>query len=199
MVNQYHWLLSLNDNRVANWPGMASPWPTLAIVFSYLAICYYGPRILKGKVYPLKKFILAYNALCVILSIYIGYELWSNTIGYYYFPCEPVDYSESERNMRIASALWWSYFSKKFELLDTMLFMLRGKYHQMSFLHIYHHSTAVITMWIAANYVPPGGNSVFACPACHQRLRPRLHVHLLLYRSRHWGRSTKSIWAGSVQ
>lgn len=34
--------------------------------------------------------------------------------------------------------------------------MLRKKYNQLSFLHVYHHSTMFIFSWIGTKYVPGG-------------------------------------------
>ncbi len=46
-------------------------------------------------------------------------------------------------------------------MLDSVFFILRGSYRQVSFLHVYHHSTMFVIWWIAARYVP-GGMSVFS-------------------------------------
>ena len=59
-----------------------------------------------------------------------------------------MDYSESEQALRIARVLWWFYISKVVEMLDSTMFMLRGKYNQLSFLHIYHHSSMFALWWI---------------------------------------------------
>lgn len=58
--------------------------------------------------------------------------------------------------LQIASALWWYYFSKLIELLDTVFFLLRKKTRQISFLHVYHHSTMPILWWIGVKWVPGG-------------------------------------------
>ena len=61
--------------------------------------------------------------------------------------------------MAIASALHLYYLSKILELLDSVFFILRGKYNQLSFLHVYHHSTMIALAWFNVNFLP-GGNSV---------------------------------------
>lgn len=43
---------------------------------------------------------------------------------------------------------------KVFELSDTFIFVLRKKYNQASFLHIYHHASTVLLSWIACKFVP---------------------------------------------
>ena len=59
----------------------------------------------------------------------------------------------------MANVSWWYFFSKYIELLDTVFFMLRKKFNQISFLHVYHHSTMLINWWLQIKYVP-GGQSM---------------------------------------
>lgn len=58
--------------------------------------------------------------------------------------------------LQIASALWWYYISKGVEFLDTAFFILRKKFNQVSFLHVYHHCTMFILWWIGIKWVPGG-------------------------------------------
>jgi len=58
--------------------------------------------------------------------------------------------------LQIASALWWYYISKGVEFLDTVFFILRKKFTQVSFLHVYHHCTMFILWWIGMKWVPGG-------------------------------------------
>jgi hypothetical protein len=162
IIRTYNHWLTLGDPRVQHWPFMGDPMPTFYIFCTYLLIVTIGPLILKGRSFEVRKAVLGYNLFIVLLNVYIAYELYSNTIGHYYWPCQPVDTTVNEQSMRIASAVWLFYFSKFIELLDSIFFMLRGKYNQLSFLHIYHHSTMTLMFWLGANYAP-GGNTVFGC------------------------------------
>lgn len=56
----------------------------------------------------------------------------------------------------MASVIWWYYFSKIIELLDTVFFILRKKNNQITFLHVYHHSTMVPLWWIGVKWYAGG-------------------------------------------
>ena len=54
----------------------------------------------------------------VILNFHIARELLSNSVGYFTnWQCEPLTFSEDERSMAIARAIWWFYISKAVEML----------------------------------------------------------------------------------
>jgi len=57
---------------------------------------------------------------------------------------------------QIAKAIWWFYFSKLLEFIDTIFFVLRKKNGQISFLHVYHHATMFPIWWIGVKWVPGG-------------------------------------------
>lgn len=59
---------------------------------------------------------------------------------------------------QIANAVWWYYFSKLLEFCDTFFFILRKKDQQLTFLHVYHHSTMFSLWWIGIKWVPSGSS-----------------------------------------
>ena len=58
--------------------------------------------------------------------------------------------------MQVAAALWWYYISKLVEFCDTAFFILRKKNNQLTFLHVYHHSTMFSLWWIGVKFVAGG-------------------------------------------
>lgn len=46
------------------------------------------------------------------------------------------------------------------ELLDTVFFVLRKKYNQITFLHVYHHTAMPMISWGCTKYFP-GGHGTF--------------------------------------
>lgn len=57
---------------------------------------------------------------------------------------------------QIINVLWWYYFSKLIEFMDTFFFILRKNNHQITFLHIYHHASMLNIWWFVMNWVPCG-------------------------------------------
>ncbi|XP_040576929.1 very long chain fatty acid elongase 4 isoform X2 [Lepeophtheirus salmonis] len=172
---KYEYLMSIGDPRVQDWPLMSSPRITLIIAFLYLAICYFGPKWMSNKKpWSINSFVLLYNLLITTLNVYIGAELFlTSTQLTYNWECEPVDYSNDPKAIRIASALWWYYASKGFELFDSLFFILRKKESQLTFLHVYHHSTMFCLWWIGVKYVA-GGSSFLGAMF-------NSFVHILMY------------------
>lgn len=54
----------------------------------------------------------------------------------------------------MARWVWRLLMLKILELSDTVIFILRKKYNQASFLHIYHHTSTALLSWIACKFVP---------------------------------------------
>ncbi|KAK3699160.1 hypothetical protein QZH41_011882, partial [Actinostola sp. cb2023] len=79
----------------------------------------------------------------------------------YSYSCQEVKYNDDPKELRIAAVLWWFYISKILEFLDTFFFILRKKNNQISFLHVYHHSTMVMLWWVGIKWVA-GGQSFFS-------------------------------------
>jgi len=69
--------------------------------------------------------------------------------------------------------VWWYYFSKLLEFCDTIFFILRKKDKQLTFLHVYHHSTMFSLWWIGIKWVPSGSTFL---PAMVNSF-----IHVLMY------------------
>jgi len=178
LVSTYNHWMSFADKRVENWPLMSQPWSTLCIGVAYLAMCSLGPRAMA----PYKAFtgetlrpcIVTYNLGVAGLNLYIALELLATSrLLKFSWLCEPVNYSDDPVAVRIASALWWYYASKLIEMLDSVFFILKKKPEQLTFLHVYHHSTMFCLWWIGVKFVAGGSSFLGAMFNCF--------VHVLMY------------------
>lgn len=72
-------------------------------------------------------------------------------------------------------AVWVHYCDKYLEFLDTYFMVLRGKMDQVSFLHIYHHTTIAWAWWAGVSLYP-GGDAYFGA-----LLNSWIHVMMYSY------------------
>ncbi|XP_026729760.1 elongation of very long chain fatty acids protein AAEL008004-like [Trichoplusia ni] len=163
LVDKYNYYVhELADPRTAQWWGISNPFIILSIVSSYLYFCKNcGPKFMeKRPAYELKTVLFLYNLFQVGFSLFLVYT------GSYYIiskdynlACETIDYSNSPRGLGIAGAVWYYFFAKITELLDTVFFVLRKKNNQVTFLHVYHHTLMSLVIWFGAKYFP-GGHTI---------------------------------------
>jgi len=86
----------------------------------------------------------------VITAIAAGFTLWNNGVD-----------ASNEFAWPMAKLSWLFYASKMPEFMDTVIMMLKHNYRQVSFLHLYHHSTIfVIWFWVVSE--GPGGDAYFS-------------------------------------
>ncbi|XP_012936436.1 elongation of very long chain fatty acids protein 4 [Aplysia californica] len=166
------------DDRVADWFLMDSPLPTIAVVALYLVFVIQGQTWMRDrKAFDLKPLLVLYNFGLVLLSVYMVIELIlsSWTVPEFSLTCQAMDYSDNPYSVRLAKVCWWFYFSKIVELMDTVFFVLRKKNNQISFLHVYHHTTMPLLWWVGVKFVP-GGEAFFS-----STINSGIHVLMYLY------------------
>lgn len=154
----YSWADSISDARTAKWLFVPSIFSPVAFVVTYLFLIWMLPRVMKNKEpFQLTSLLLIYNAAMVLLNFYITIEAFlSSAAAGYSYSCQKFSMSFNPLELRVTSVLWWFYFSKFVELLDTIFFLLRKKNNQVSFLHVYHHTSMVCLWWIGIKWVPNG-------------------------------------------
>ncbi|XP_046467904.1 very long chain fatty acid elongase 7-like [Neodiprion pinetum] len=143
------------DPRTNEWFLLSGAGPITIILVAYIYICTSaGERYMKDKQpYDLRKILIVYNFIQILISIYIFKEgLMAGWLYDFSYTCQPNDYSESESAMRIARACHSYFLVKLFELLDTLFFVLRKKQRQITFLHLYHHTVMLLSTWVGTRY-----------------------------------------------
>nr|CAD7410955.1 unnamed protein product [Timema cristinae] len=157
-----HVMNELADPRTAGWFLASSPWPMIAILVIYLYLVKKaGPRYMKDReAYELRKSMLVYNVIQILFSVYLVYEaLMSGWWDDYSYRCQPIDFSDNPKAVRMARACWCYMICKVVELLDTVLlcyFVLRKKSNQISYLHLYHHTFMPVCSWIGVKFFAGG-------------------------------------------
>ncbi|XP_061175716.1 elongation of very long chain fatty acids protein 4-like [Saccostrea echinata] len=174
MVETY---LTNGDDRMRGWPFMDSPVPILTIFFLYLLMVKQGPKVMEQhKQLQVQTPMVVYNLSVMVLSVYITLEILIAAVqSSYSLTCQPVDYSDDTRAVRMMNACYLYFISKIIELLDTFFFIVRKKESQLTFLHVYHHSIMLLHTWWFVKFVPGGQTFMLAL------LNSFVHVWMYAY------------------
>uniref|UniRef100_A0A8C3QXM0 Elongation of very long chain fatty acids protein 5 n=10 Tax=Passeriformes TaxID=9126 RepID=A0A8C3QXM0_9PASS len=174
-INSYFdvWL-GPRDPRVKGWLLLENYTPTFIFSVLYLLIVWLGPKYMRNKQpFSCRGILVIYNLGLTLLSLYMFYELVTGVLeGGYNFFCQDT-HSGGEADMKIIRVLWWYYFSKLIEFMDTFFFILRKNNHQITVLHVYHHATMLNIWWFVMNWVPCG-HSYFGATL-------NSFIHVLMY------------------
>ena len=125
----------------------------------YFSMIYIMSKYMKDrKPYSLKTPMLIYNNAQIMLNIYMIYGL-SYVVSYPNIYGINIPYTANLRYF-----VYIHYLSKYFDYFDTLFIILRGKEkQQLSFLHVYHHSTIGL-IWGFLLYNGHGnGTASFGC------------------------------------
>lgn len=171
------------DPRTRNWFLLNdSPIYVTLIILCYIAIVRIGPKLMKNREpFKLQGFMIVYNTFLVILSAYMCVEIVYSAylIGYYStsnpFCCK---YKHTEtykdpKEMRLVNVLYVYFISKIIEFMDTFLMVLRKKESQITFLHVFHHSSILMVWWVVMSYLPGGQSWLSSSMNCL--------VHIVMY------------------
>ncbi|KAG5864676.1 hypothetical protein JTB14_022824 [Gonioctena quinquepunctata] len=160
----YFWIFDeLPDKRIDDlgllW--MSSPLQPILILAGYLYfVLKWGPEFMKDrKPFDLKNVIIMYNAIQIVLNLYIVKEAFRELFldsTWDEWDCSVVDYSTAARATHILRICHTFLLIKIADLLDTIFFVLRKKQRQVSFLHIYHHFGMVLAIWVAVKFFGGG-------------------------------------------
>lgn len=147
------------DDRVRGWLFMADPVPMFLIILAYLAVVLkIGPCfMLTRRPYNLKPLLAVYNLGMVVtcVTILVLYHRSGVRIPAL-FRCMDIDYSTEPNAMRILDLMYITHIVKIVELVETCFFLLRKKDSQITFLHVYHHTSTLFLSWVGVKYVAGG-------------------------------------------
>jgi len=182
VVGSYNYLMvDLRDPRVDSWLLMSSIWPTTFICIAYVYVVkVLGPKFMENREpYNIKGILIVYNLFQTLFSFWMFKESWRFFVtGNYSWHCEPVDYSNNPDSRRVLSLGWWYFFSKFIDLLDTIFFIMRKKFNQVSTLHVIHHSTLPFLSWWGPRFV--GGGQTGFGPFLNSGVHTVMYLYYLL-------------------
>ncbi|XP_017836175.2 elongation of very long chain fatty acids protein F-like [Drosophila busckii] len=137
----------------ATYPLMGSAWPMTLILISYMYFVLKCGKLFMAKreAYKLKTVLMVYNVYNAMVFAYIFYHMFIEPK--YDFRCmETMQLDDPHKNVeRYISYAY--YINKVIDLLDTVFFVLRKSYKQITFLHVYHHAMMVFAVyWVSRLY-----------------------------------------------
>ncbi|CAB3364878.1 very long chain fatty acid elongase AAEL008004-like [Cloeon dipterum] len=181
-ILQYDWartvFLERSDERTRDWPLLSNPIPVTVLTLAWLVfVLKLGPAMMKNrKPFTLRRLILGINVLQVILNAWVTYEFLAvGWLAHYNFWCQECEYVRTPESMRMARACYVYFALKLFDMIDTVIYVLRNKPNQVTFLHLYHHVSTLLLAWVVATYAP-GGHGTFV-----QLLNTIVHVIMYTY------------------
>ncbi|KAI1305302.1 Elongation of very long chain fatty acids protein 1 [Halotydeus destructor] len=149
------------DPRVSKLPLMkGGPWKVCLISLTYVAfVKILGPMYMKGrKPFDLRPLMLLHNSFLIGVNgcgFFVG--LWVTNFGYDTWKCQKLDPNNSTLKETLAIYLGYVYFLTKIvDFADTIFFVLRKKYNQASFLHVFHHGVMPIMSAVGLKFYPAG-------------------------------------------
>ena len=83
--------------------------------------------------------------LCSYMCIEAGVRAYD--AGYSLLPCQKFNHEKPP----IGFILWVFYLSKILDFLDTVFIIAEKRWKQLSFLHVYHHTTIFLFYWLNLN------------------------------------------------
>ncbi|XP_028026397.1 elongation of very long chain fatty acids protein 7-like [Bombyx mandarina] len=152
----------LPDPRMKNLPLLAKPYEVITLLTLYLMfVLKWGPKWMeKRPPFNIDKVLIIYNLLQVLACSYL-FVASAYVWGWKYkWICEPVDFSYNDDAIFVTRLTYLYFILKLLDLMDTVFFVLRKKFNQVSFLHLYHHTGMVLLVWGANTYIP-GGHGTF--------------------------------------
>lgn len=146
------------DKRASNLPYLDSPVQPMIYIVTYLMAIHFGQKYMKSrKPYDLKLLIGAYNIIQIFLCLFIiSIALRNGFTLEYIYKCSEGDPSRSEAAMNMLRGCYYTWLLKGLEMVETIIFVLRKKDSQVSFLHVYHHISTFILTWFFARSVGGG-------------------------------------------
>jgi elongation of very long chain fatty acids protein 4 len=150
-----------------------NPMHCLGLIMAYFVTIFTLMRVMKSRErFELKFFSTLHNIILTSVSLYMfvetyycayldGYKLFGNGID------------RTDKGLRMAKVIHIFYCSKVLEFGDTVIMCLKKNFHQITFLHVYHHSSIFAIWWIVCFYAP-GGESYFSAGL-------NSFIHVLMY------------------
>ncbi|XP_051169949.1 elongation of very long chain fatty acids protein 4-like isoform X2 [Leptopilina boulardi] len=137
-----------------DWFIMDSIWYPIIIILIYIVIVFkLAPVFMKNRqAYKLNTFIKCYNLFQVYFNAYIVINVSACYPFFRALECRPIVYTMDACGMTIAKCGYIGIWLKLIELSETVIYILRKKNNQVTFLHLYHHISTFLIGIVFTRY-----------------------------------------------
>ncbi|XP_037953049.1 elongation of very long chain fatty acids protein F-like isoform X2 [Teleopsis dalmanni] len=145
-----------------NLPIVSSPVQVIVLTVAYIIfVLKIGPYLMRNREpFNVKLLMQVYNVFQVFINLYMGFMasrlLW---VPDHHNPGCITSLPNIHRLKPLESHLNYLYcFIKITDYMDTIFFVLRKSFKQITFLHVYHHVLMVLSSTMVVHYYGTGGH-----------------------------------------
>ncbi|XP_037941437.1 elongation of very long chain fatty acids protein F-like [Teleopsis dalmanni] len=145
-----------------NLPIVSSPVQVIVLTSAYIIfVLKIGPYLMRNREpFNVKLLMQVYNVFQVFINLYMGFMasrlLW---VPDHHNPGCITSLPNIHRLKPLESHLNYLYcFIKITDYMDTIFFVLRKSFKQITFLHVYHHVLMVLSSTMVVHYYGTGGH-----------------------------------------
>ena len=139
----------------------------------YLLMVEYLRQAMDKRAKPVaipKPVLVLYNVVQVLINFYVAYDIAVATGGRVW----GLGLADTPA---VRYGVWLHYLCKYLDMLDTLIIVLRKKSEQLSFLHLWHHSTIVVVWgWVVNTWPTQNSSSAYAYGAWINSC-----IHVIMY------------------
>ncbi|KAL1432869.1 hypothetical protein MTO96_001866 [Rhipicephalus appendiculatus] len=173
-------LYSISDPRTRDYPVVLNPFFVFPMVAAYLYfVKVAGPRWMrKREPFRILNVIRVYNvSMIVVNSVSLVVILIPTYLpgGSYSLWCQGITGSSPDEHLKYYKYAWIFIAWRYADLLDTVFFILRKKFNQVTHLHVIHHTIVVVNIWFYGRFAPAGQ------PALGIALNTFVHIVMYTY------------------
>ena len=140
------------------------PWINWSIISMYVYfVLKLGPTLMKNR-QPMsfQKLILTYNLFMITANAYFFYQIvvqfrFGIDMKLFNFELNRTELDNSPRALEVLKLGNLFLITKYLDLIETVFFVMRKKYSQITSLHVYHHSVVPILVHMFLKVSPTGG------------------------------------------
>lgn len=127
------------------------PQRLILIVGVYLlTILKVGPYLMhKREPFDLRRIVRVYNFFNIFMNIWLAYRgIHLSGNGASFFNCNCLDRNYKSNSVFVDIFI----LSRVVDFLDTIFFVMRKKYSQITVLHVFHHATVPLVIYLVASF-----------------------------------------------